>query len=174
MNNFNHLLKTDKYKFGNKYYNIKKHQSIFHDEKFYNKKLDPVVSVSSTPHISTTNIDFELDELYGCLFNDLIFSFMITENNTSAVNIIDGPEIISNVQVICSGKTLCEYDGKLLYVFNCLDVDNGSSEKNIMDACGISNDFVTVYPLAKNASKDYFINLYTILSNLLFNKDVLK
>jgi len=37
------------------------------------------------------------------------------------------------------GKTLCEYDAMLLYILNCLNVDNGSSEKYILCVNVISN-----------------------------------
>jgi len=174
MQNLDYLLIPEKSKVGSSWFNFPKHQTYHHNEKFFCEKISPSVSVPTQPHISTTNIDFDIDELWASVFDNLILSFTITENNTSAVNLIAGPQMIDNVQVLCMGKTLCEYDAMLLYILNCLNVDNGSSEKYILSSSGINNDFTSVVALAQNKSKEYYINLFTILSNLSFNKMALK
>jgi len=174
MQNLDYLLIPEKSKIGSNWYNIPKHQTFHHNEKLFCDKLPPSVSVSDKPHTSGTNIDFDIEDFWDNVFDDLIYSFTITENNTSAVNLIAGPLMIDLLQVLCAGKTLCEYDSMLLYILNCLNVDNGSSEKYILSSSGVNNDFVSTVALSQNSSKEYYINLYSILSNLSFNKESLK
>ena len=177
MQNFDSLLLPEKSKVGLNYYNIPKYQTYHHNDKFFCQKIDSSTGVPAQPHISNSNIDFELDEMFGMLINNYVLSFRITENNVSTINLICGPCLIESVQIICMGKTICEYDGFLLYILNCLHVDNSTSEKYTLISSGINHSdfsYGTTTAIGTGTFKDYYINLYNILSNLSFNKMALK
>ena len=159
----------------NEYFNLPVWQ-IYNNSsnKLSQYKLTPINSYASTIHSNGGWLDFKLEKINGIVYKNFVFNFQLTENNTSANEIINGNMIVSKVELLEQGQNIYSYDNYWEYIFNCVDQDTNSFEKELLTQNAVLNtDYTKGISITQNTTSTIYIDLDTILSNIYLYRPVL-